>query len=272
LTVGLKSFDDAWLSQGLAEFSAYSLRESLLTGAQLDNMRRETSGKIFNLSSKPRRLSRTPAALTTNRLRINTLCMERARLFSNFCATRSGDQKFNQLLRTFLEQYRGKNASIDDFEKLSTQIAGQPMRYFFARWVEGTGVPEFQTDYQIIRTRAGKFIARGTINKITIICACRSKFSFAPKARAETKLSKSILKTRAPILISNRTANRFRSSSTRIIKFCEFPTICAFRRLPDAALNSSRKEITSKRSSSLKPRSNSTARILGFITTSVCSF
>ena len=26
-TVGLKSFDDAWLSQGLAEYSAFSLRE-----------------------------------------------------------------------------------------------------------------------------------------------------------------------------------------------------------------------------------------------------
>jgi len=28
---------------------------------------------------------------------------------------------------------------------------------FFAQWVEGTGVPEFTVDYQIIRTRAGKF-------------------------------------------------------------------------------------------------------------------
>ena len=32
LTVGLKSFDDAWLSQGLAEYSAFSLRESQVTG------------------------------------------------------------------------------------------------------------------------------------------------------------------------------------------------------------------------------------------------
>ncbi|HBE83993.1 MAG TPA: hypothetical protein DDW24_14615, partial [Blastocatellia bacterium] len=41
LTVGLKSFDDAWLSQGLAEYSAFSLRESQLTGPQLDALRRE---------------------------------------------------------------------------------------------------------------------------------------------------------------------------------------------------------------------------------------
>jgi aminopeptidase N len=76
-----------------------------------------------------------------------------------------GEAKFDQLLRTFLNNYRGKNASIDDFEKLATQVAGEPMRYFFARWVEGTGVPEFTADYLIIRTRAGKFVARGTIKQ-----------------------------------------------------------------------------------------------------------
>ncbi|HMJ09305.1 MAG TPA: hypothetical protein VK468_09890, partial [Pyrinomonadaceae bacterium] len=37
-TVGLKSFDDAWLSQGLAEYSAYALRESTVNGAQLEGL------------------------------------------------------------------------------------------------------------------------------------------------------------------------------------------------------------------------------------------
>ncbi|NMU81561.1 peptidase M1, partial [Vibrio parahaemolyticus] len=39
------------------------------------------------------------------------------------------------------------------------------LRYFFARWVEGTGVPEFSADYVILRTRSGKFIARGTVKQ-----------------------------------------------------------------------------------------------------------
>jgi len=76
-----------------------------------------------------------------------------------------GEAKFNQLMTTYLQRFRGKNASIDDFEKLTSEVAGQPMRYFFARWVEGTGVPEFTSDYLIIRTRAGKFITRGTVKQ-----------------------------------------------------------------------------------------------------------
>src|SRR6266550_8455291 len=40
-SVGLKTFDDAWVSQGLAEWSAFALREARLTGAQLDATQRE---------------------------------------------------------------------------------------------------------------------------------------------------------------------------------------------------------------------------------------
>jgi tetratricopeptide (TPR) repeat protein len=76
-----------------------------------------------------------------------------------------GKEKFDQLLRNFLEQYRGKSASIDEFEKLTTEVNGSNMRYFFAQWVEGTGVPEFTVDYQIIRTRGGKFRTRGTVKQ-----------------------------------------------------------------------------------------------------------
>ncbi len=57
------------------------------------------------------------------------------------------------------------NSSIDEFEKMASKIAGENLRYFFAQWVEGTGVPEFTIDYQIIRTRAGKFRTRGTVKQ-----------------------------------------------------------------------------------------------------------
>src|SRR5687768_17343723 len=76
-----------------------------------------------------------------------------------------GKDKFDRLLPEFLQAFRGKNAAIDDFEKLTTQIAEENMRYFFAQWVEGTGVPEFTVDYQIIRTRSGKFRTRGTVKQ-----------------------------------------------------------------------------------------------------------
>lgn len=164
LTVGLKSFDDAWLSQGLAEYSAFSLRENGLNEARLDNLRRELLEKSLTFEQTAS-LARAPSTLEDTSAAYQYIMFGKGAFVYKLLRDTMGTQKFDQLLRTFLQQYRGKNASIDDFEKLASNVAGQPMRYFFARWVDSTGVPEFTSDYLIIRTKGGKFVARGTVKQ-----------------------------------------------------------------------------------------------------------
>jgi tetratricopeptide (TPR) repeat protein len=163
-TVGLKSFDDVWLSQGLAEYSALELREQTLKGAELENANRELLERALTFEQAASIL-RAPASLNDDTAAYQYIMFYKGSAVYRLLRETLGREKFNQLLRSFLNQYRGKAASIDDFEKLATQVAGTNMRYFFARWVEGTGVPEFQSDYQIIRTRSGKFLARGTVKQ-----------------------------------------------------------------------------------------------------------
>ena len=164
LTVGLKSFDDAWLSQGLAEYSAFTLRESQLDGAKLDGVRRELLEKSLTFEQTAS-LLRAPSNLDDQSVAYQYIMYAKGAFIYKLLRDTLGTQKFDQLMREFLQQYRGKSASIDDFEKLSSKVAGQNLRYFFARWVEGTGVPEFTSDYLIIRTRGGKFVTRGTIKQ-----------------------------------------------------------------------------------------------------------
>lgn len=163
-TVGLKAFDDVWLSQGLAEYSAFMLRESTLKDARLEAARRELLEKALTFEQTAS-LIRAPAALDDQSTAYHYIMYGKGAYVFRLLRETLGAPKFDQLLRTYLNEFRGKKASIDDFEKLASRIAGQPMRYFFARWVESTGVPEFTADYQIIRTRAGKFIARGTVRQ-----------------------------------------------------------------------------------------------------------
>jgi Peptidase family M1 domain/TPR repeat len=163
-TVGLKSFDDAWLSQGLAEYSSFELRENKFTGATLEDLNRELLEKSLTFEQTAS-LVRVSATLDDQSTAYQYIMYGKGALVYRLLRDTLRPPKFNQLLRLFLEEYRGKNASIDDFEKLATRISGNNMRYFFARWVESTGVPEFSVDYQIIRTRAGKFVTRGTIKQ-----------------------------------------------------------------------------------------------------------
>lgn len=164
LTVGLKSFDDAWLSQGLAEWSAFALREATLQGGQLDAAEREEQERALTFEQTAS-IARAPSSLDDQSAAYQSIVFYKGAMVFRMLRETLGKEKFNQLLRNYVQQYRGKDASIDDFEKLTSQIAGENMRYFFAQWVEGTGVPEFSVDYQIIRTRSGKFKARGTVRQ-----------------------------------------------------------------------------------------------------------
>ncbi|HEX3232046.1 MAG TPA: M1 family aminopeptidase [Pyrinomonadaceae bacterium] len=163
-TVGLKSFDDAWVSQGLAEWSAFAFREMYLKDAQLDAAQREEQERALTFEQTSS-IVRAPSALDDQSAAYKSIVFYKGAMVFRMLRESMGTQKFNQLLKKFLEQFRNKNASIDDFERLTTQVAGKNMRYFFAQWVEGTGVPEFSVDYQIIRTRAGKFRTRGTVRQ-----------------------------------------------------------------------------------------------------------
>ncbi len=163
-TVGLKSFDDAWISQGLAEWSAFALREATLNGGALDNTQRDEQERALTFEQTAS-VARAPAALDDQSSAYQSIVIYKGAMVFRMLRATIGEEKFDQLLRSWLSQYRGKSASIDDFEKLTSQIAGENMRYYFAQWVEGTGVPEFVVDYQIIRTRAGKFRTRGTIKE-----------------------------------------------------------------------------------------------------------
>ncbi len=163
-TVGLKSFDDAWISQGLAEWSAFALREATLNGAALDSAQREEQERALTFEQTSS-IVRAPSALDDQSAAYQSIVYYKGAMVFRMLRETMGKQQFTQLMRKFLEQYRNKNASIDDFERLANQVAGRNLRYFFAQWVEGTGVPEFTVDYQIIRTRAGKFRTRGTVRQ-----------------------------------------------------------------------------------------------------------
>ncbi|HKO99968.1 MAG TPA: M1 family aminopeptidase [Pyrinomonadaceae bacterium] len=163
-TVGLKSFDDAWLSQGLAEWSAFAFRELSLTGGALESAQREQQERALTFEQTAS-IARAPNALDDQSAAYQSIVFHKGAMVFRMLRETIGKEKFDRLLGMYLQQFRGKNASIDDFEKLANQVGDGNMRYFFAQWVEGTGVPEFTVDYQIIRTRSGKFRTRGTVKQ-----------------------------------------------------------------------------------------------------------
>jgi aminopeptidase N len=163
-TVGIRSFDDVWLSQGLGEWSAFAYRESTLKDAALEAAQRDELERAL-VFTKAASISRAPQTLDDQSAAFASVVIYKGALVFRMLRETLGKDKFDQLIKTYFEEFRGKNGSIEDFEKLTSRLAGRSMRQFFAQWIEGTEIPEFSADYQIIRTRTGKFRARGTVKQ-----------------------------------------------------------------------------------------------------------
>lgn len=162
--VGLKAFDDAWLSQGLAEYSSFLFRQTTTTPAKFQEVGRETVERALAFEAQTS-IRRAPAELDDQSAAYASIVLYKGALVYNMLRNVLGDEKFFSLLRQFYADYRGKKAGIEDFEALTSKIAGQDMRYFFGLWVDSTGVPEFRSDYSIIRTKGGTFKVRGTLRQ-----------------------------------------------------------------------------------------------------------
>jgi len=162
--VGLKSFDYAWLSQGLAEYSSVLYRESRQSPAEFH----ETLSEIIELAlafEQEASISRAPAQLNDQSPAYRSVVFYKGAYVYHMLRTTIGDDKFFNLLKTYYANYKGKNSGIEDFENLADQVSGQKLRGFFGMWIDSTGVPEFKVEYSIIRTKEGKFKVRGTVRQ-----------------------------------------------------------------------------------------------------------
>src|SRR4029079_6961636 len=138
-SVGLKSFDDAWLSQGLAEWSAFAFRENTLTAGGLDAAQREQQERALTFEQTAS-IARAPSALDDQSAAYQSIVFYKGSMIFRMLRETMGKENFDRLLATYLQNYKGKNASIDDFEKLADKISQENLRYFFAPRVAGTGV------------------------------------------------------------------------------------------------------------------------------------
>jgi aminopeptidase N len=162
--VGLKSFDDAWLSQGLAEYASVLYRESRESASEFH----ETLSEIIELAlafEQEAPIARAPAQLNDQSPAYRSVIFYKGAYVYHMLRTTIGDEKFFNLIKTYYSTFKGQNAGIDDFESLSNKVSGSNLRGFYGLWIDSTGVPEFKVEYSIIRTKEGKFKVRGTVRQ-----------------------------------------------------------------------------------------------------------
>ncbi|MBL8149877.1 MAG: tetratricopeptide repeat protein [Blastocatellia bacterium] len=162
--VVLRSFDDAWVSQGLAQFSALFLQESETTASAFSEIARQSLERALAFESQTS-ITRAPAELDDQSEAYRSIVFYKGAFVCRMLKLLVGEEKFGRIMRTYYEQHNGKNAGINDFEKVANQVTGSNLRYFFGQWIDSTGVPEFTSNYQMLKTKDGQFKVRGSIEQ-----------------------------------------------------------------------------------------------------------
>ncbi|HMV50979.1 MAG TPA: M1 family aminopeptidase [Blastocatellia bacterium] len=161
--VGLRSFDDTWLSQGLAEFSTLLYQKDELNEAQYQQTVQAELEKAlaFEQSSSIRN---APKQLDDQTPAYRSVVFHKGALVFNMLRQLLGEKEFDKLLQDYYQKYSGKNLTIDEFETFASKAAGRDLRFFFGQWVDSTGVPEFRAEYRMLRLKEG-FRVPGTVKQ-----------------------------------------------------------------------------------------------------------
>ncbi|MEE8167335.1 MAG: M1 family aminopeptidase [Candidatus Hydrothermarchaeales archaeon] len=61
-----------------------------------------------------------------------------------------GDDAFYQVIETYLQEYKGKSASIEDFEGIVNGVQGEDMTWFFDEWIRGTTLPDYALEEVLV--------------------------------------------------------------------------------------------------------------------------
>jgi tetratricopeptide (TPR) repeat protein len=161
--VGLKSFDDTWLSQGLAEFSTLLYQKDNSNETQYtQTMQAELEKALaFEQSASIRQ---APLDLEDQSPNYRSVVLYKGALVFNMLRQLMGEEKFDAMMRDYYTKNTGKNVKLDEFEAFASQTAGRDLRFFFGQWLDSTGVPEFRSDYRILRGKEG-FRVTGTVKQ-----------------------------------------------------------------------------------------------------------
>ena len=161
-TVGVARTEDLWLEDGMAYYSAAGYFEKV-RGAEAF---KEEINDLAILALKFENTSpvRNGLDLGYRTDRYLSVVAGKGAWILNMLRGLLGDTKYNSLIRQYIQNAAGKGGSRAEFVKLSEALYGKALGWFFAEWVDTTGIPSLQSDYVVYKTLDG-FRVSGAIKQ-----------------------------------------------------------------------------------------------------------
>jgi len=184
--VGWRSYHDAWLSEGFAEFTS-GLVLQMRKGYDAYNAFYEKKRKTILEKQRGADVSAAEAGPITAGYRLSTwrnpqaysivvyekgaYVLQMLRMAMMDPRKQNPDEAFIAMMRDYAATYAGKNPSTEDFQRVVEKHAPPKLKltqdgkldWFFDQWVRGTAIPRLTAKLEARPAAGGKYRISGTI-------------------------------------------------------------------------------------------------------------
>ena len=147
------SLNDAFLDEGLATYSAALYTEEAAGESEFERVMGDTVVKALThedvapISQSSQLHEFTPE--------YESIVFRKGAMIFHMLRWVVGDDAFFKTLRTLAQQYAFKTVSTEEFQKVAEKASNQELTYFFAQWVNSTGVPQFKRTWAVYKLQKG---------------------------------------------------------------------------------------------------------------------
>ena len=137
--VGPETWKDIWLNEGFATYSEALYTEHLageeaLRSSMMSKFDENFSGTLYNPGNDL----------------FSSVVYDKGAWVLHMLRRELGDKDFFNTLHNYFEKYKYKNASTDDFKKISEETSGKDLDQFFRQWVyEGNNIPKIDYNFTL---------------------------------------------------------------------------------------------------------------------------
>jgi hypothetical protein len=181
-----KSYHDAWLSEGFAEFTAGLVLQQTGGWKRYDAFW-ETKRKVLTTKDRGALLTyeqagpisqgfllsnwQTPYGYNRIVYDKGAYVLHMLRMAMQDRKSKNPDEAFTAMMTDFAKTYSGKNVTTEQFQAVAEKYAPQSMRitqdgkldWFFQQWVYGTTIPRITQNLTVTDEGSGKYRISGTI-------------------------------------------------------------------------------------------------------------
>ena len=145
--------NDAFLDDGLSQYSKALYVQQAAGDAAFEDMMRDTAiGALTHEEVAPIAQAGQLHEFTPE---YESIVFDKGAMVFHMLRWVIGDDAFRQTLRSMTEQYAWKSISADQFQRLAEKASKQELTFFFAQWVNSTGVPQFKRSWAVYRLTKG---------------------------------------------------------------------------------------------------------------------